>query len=70
MTQSHAAHPASSVVLTPVKVLADAARAYLAAEAALDPQPDDEAARCEAEQLVGQARMALITALCRIEGRR
>ena len=67
MTQVHALPPASSVTLTPVSELANAARAYLAAEVACDAQPEDEAARSEAEQLVEQARRILIAALGRIE---
>ncbi len=70
MTLVDALAPVPSVVLTPVRELMDAARAYLAAEQACDTHPDDEAARSEAEQRVAQARAALFVALGRVEGRR
>lgn len=70
MTLVNALAPVPSVVLSPVRELVDAARAYLAAEQACETHPDDEAARSEAEQRVGRARAVLVAALSRIEGRR
>lgn len=67
MAKVDALPPASTVMLTPVSELANAARAYLAAEVACDAQAEDEAARSEAEQLVEQTRRILIAALGRIE---